>query len=165
MILSALIKPVRDNHVIVWSILALLAVYLLSGVMTPISVASVVTCPLGIMLLFGLVVALFVYAHPLLGVVGIFAAYELVRRSPRQVGGMTNMPMVSGTSTMLTSHTPSQDEKNMEMVNMNNDYQNSRTLEEDVVANMAPIGKSDPITFMASSYKPVSTPTIGASVF
>lgn len=163
--LSALIKPVRDRQVVVWTILAVLSVYLLSGVMTPISVATIITSPLGIMLLFGLVVALFVYTHPMLGIVGIFAAYELVRRSPRQIGGMSNMPMVSGTSTMMMTHTPNQDQKNMEMVSMNNAHQNSRTLEEDVVASMAPIGKSDPITFMASSFKPVSTPTIGASVF
>lgn len=162
---NALIRPVRDNRVVVWSILAVLSVYLFSGVMTPISVATIVTSPLGIMLLFGLVVALFAYTHPLIGIVGIFAAYELVRRSPRQIGGMANMPMISGTSTMLTSHTPSQEQKNMEMVAMNNSQQNSRTLEEDVVSSMAPIGRSDPITFMSSSYKPVSTPTIGASVF
>jgi hypothetical protein len=37
------------------------------------------------------------------------------------------------------------------------------TLEEEVVSERAPIGRSEPINFLQSSYKPVSTNIIGAT--
>jgi len=54
--------------------------------------------------------------------------------------------------------------KNVEMKEMNKDLPIEQiTLEEVVVSQMAPIGKSDNIVFTASTFKPVATNVQGAS--
>jgi hypothetical protein len=80
----------------------------------------------------------------------LFVAYEIVRRSARV---NNRVPM------ML--NTPSQAMKDAEFAAMNPPMATS--LEEEVVEQMAPVGKSSLISYTMSEYKPVSSDIHNAS--
>jgi hypothetical protein len=96
---------------------------------------------------------LFFYTTPILAILSVLVAYEFLRRSSR-----------------VSSHTPIvayspvvQKQKDVLMQKLNPPV--VTTLEEQVVAQMAPIGKSDPSTFIDTSYKPVADKVLeGASL-
>jgi len=107
---------------------------------------------LGMLSIFIITVYLFFHVNPILAVVYIFVAYELLRRSANKGGNVT-----------LMQYTPTQARKDAELRAMN--PPKPETLEEQVVQQMAPIGHSDPSIFTASSYKPVADNTKNASLF
>jgi hypothetical protein len=89
--------------------------------------------------------------NPILGVVFLFVAYEIVRRSARV---NNRVPMVQ--------YTPSQAKKDAELAEMNPAHPTS--LEEEIVDKMAPVGKSSLISYTMSQFKPVSTDIHNASL-
>ena len=113
-------------------------------------VASYIDTPIGMVGV--LLTSLYVFMNykSVLGVVFLFVAYEIVRRSARV---NNRVPM------ML--HTPSQAKKDTELAAMNPVAPTS--LEEDLVEQMAPVGKSSLISYTMSEYKPVSTDIHNAS--
>ena len=108
--------------------------------------------PLGMAVLFGITLSLFVYFNPILGVLYIFVAYELLRRS-------SNISV----RTAMLEYTPTQQHKNQELKKMNPDP--NQTLEEEIVELRAPIGKSDQGVYIDTTFKPVADKTDGASLF
>jgi hypothetical protein len=132
-------------------ILALFAVYIAVDIEMPESIASYIDNPLGMVGVLLVALFLFVYYNPILGVVGLFVAYEIVRRSAR----MNNrVPMMT--------YVPTQAKKDAEIAEMNPSA--PTTLEEEMVAQMAPIGKSSLITYVSSEYKPVAENVHNASM-
>ena len=89
---------------------------------------------------------MFLYMHPVLGVLGIFVAYELIRRT-------------STKTVAMIQYSPEQPEKDMKMMRMNPPKE--RTLEEAMVAKMAPISDGGVVV---SDYLPVSDDVRGASM-
>ena len=85
-----------------------------------------------------------------MGVIGLFVAYEVVRRSAH-INNRVPMEI----------YTPSQMNKDIELIQMN--PPESKSLEEEMVDKMAPVGKSSIITFTMSEYKPIATDTYNAS--
>ena len=68
-------------------------------------------------------------------------------------------------TTPIMKYTPTQAKKDKYMKEMNPPT-NVLTLEEEIVKQMAPIGKSDPSTYMDTSYKPVADKLIdGVALF
>jgi hypothetical protein len=133
------------------AILVLFAIYIALDIQMPESVASYIDSPLGMVGVLLVALFMFVYYNPILGVVGLFVAYEVVRRSAR----MNNrVPMMT--------YVPTQAKKDAEMSEMNPVVPTS--LEEEVVAQMAPIGKSSLITYVTSEYKPVAENVHNASL-
>lgn len=127
--------------------------YILFPFTTPESIAYMVNSPLGIVFLFLLTISLFVYRNPILGVLFIVVAYELLRRSSSQ-------PIL----TSILQNTSSQEVKDTEMKAMNPPVYT--TLEEEVIQMRAPIGKSSEIEVVDTSFKPVSDKVIsGSSMF
>jgi hypothetical protein len=63
----------------------------------------------------------------------------------------------------MAAYTPTQAKKDSDLIKMNPTKE--RTLEEEVVEQMAPVGKSDPSVYLSSSYKPVAENVQGASLF
>ena len=119
----------------------------------PYNVASFVNSSIGFVLLFIIAVSLFIYTNPILGVLYIIVAYELLRRSSVQ-------PIF----TSILQNTPSQEIKDKEMRNMNPPVHT--TLEEEVIQVRAPIGRSSEIELIDSQFKPVSDKIIsGSSLF
>ena len=117
-------------------------IYVVFPISTPPFLAGFIESSLGMLLLFLVTVFLFFYTNPILGVIFVFVAYELLRRSSR-IG-----------KTAIIQHTPSQILKDAEMASMNPPKRES--LEEEIVEKMAPIGKSDMSVYTPSSFKPVA---------
>lgn len=140
------IKPFEIFLIIVFILFLILPFEL------PLLFASFIDSPLGIIAVFIITVSLFIYTNPLLGILFIFVAYELMRRSSLFSGHTSNL-----------EYTPSQPVKDAELKAMNPPKQKS--LEEEVIEVKAPIGKSNEIEFVSSDFKPVTDKILyGATV-
>jgi hypothetical protein len=133
-----------------FGMLALFIIYLVLDIYPPELVASYIDTSLGMVGILLITLYVFINFNSILGVVFLFVAYEIVRRSARV---NNRVPM------ML--HTPSQSKKDAELAAMNPVA--STSLEEDMVHQMAPVGKSSLISYTMSEYKPVSTDIHNAS--
>ena len=117
--------------------------YLVFPIGTPDFLASLVDSPLGMVVIFCVTLFLFLYTTPILGILYIFVAYELLRRSARTTG-----------RTAYIQYTPTQEKRDSNMRAMNPPKET--TLEEEVVSTMAPIGHSEPGRFIDTTFKPVA---------
>jgi len=133
-----------------FGMLALFIIYLVVDIYPPEIVASYVDTSIGMLLVLLTTLYVFMTYNPILGVVFLFVAYEIVRRSARV---NNRVPMIL--------HTPSQAKKDSELAEMNPTV--PETLEEMVVQQMAPIGKSSLISYTMSEYKPISSDIHNAS--
>jgi hypothetical protein len=100
-------------------------------------------------LLFGIIVYLFLYTNPALGILGVFAAYEVLRRSAKPES-----------RSAYIQYTPSEKKRETDLAHLNEP--SPPTLEEEVVSKMAPIGRSDPAAYVDSTFKPVGESTHNA---
>lgn len=126
--------------------------YLALPIQLPEMVAKLVDSPMGTIGIFVLSVYLFFYANPLIAVLFVLVAYEMFRRSTNATG-----------KAAMVKYTPTQARKDEKMKQMN--PVKTTSLEEEVVEQMAPIGKSDISVFTASTFKPVADNVGGASMF
>ena len=125
----------------------LFAAYLVFPINPPLELAPYIECGPVMALLFVVSLSLFFYTNPILGVISIFVIYEMIRRSSLVTGEVPLMPYI-----------PSQRKHDVQMVESTPKFDG--LLEEEVVAIMAPIGKSDPNKIIDSSYKPVQSKVI-----
>jgi len=167
-----------------WEIilLVLFIIYIIFPLQTPAPLASFIESPLGIIVLFCIIIYLFIYTNPILGVIYIFVAYELLRRSSITSGRVSILdahdqyptmakPNVSGeylnTNTTRTTRTlpSSQLEKDMELQLMNENQKIS--LEEEVILSSIPKNKNqDNAIKTEHNFLPVADIVIpGSSMF
>lgn len=132
-------------------ILILFVVYLIFDIYPTESMAKYIDTPIGMASVLIVTLYMFLSFSPILGVIGIFVAYEVIRRS----ASINNR-------VAIIQYTPTQERKNVELQEMNPIQ--SATLEEEMVATMAPIGKSSMITYQTSEFKPVAHDSHGASM-
>lgn len=125
------------------SLLIVFILYVVFPMRTPESIASMVDSPLGMIVILCVTVYLFMFTNPILGVLYILVAYELVRRSTQ----------VSPRTAMIR-HTPTQAKKDEELAKLN--PKPAATLEEEVISERAPIGKSLNMPYVESEFKPVA---------
>jgi hypothetical protein len=118
----------------------LLVVYLVLGFKTPDAVANIVDTIIGKVVIFMVVVYLFSNHHPILAVVGLFVAFDLIRRSSQTTG-----------LDALERYVPTEEKKASQFTAFN---QFPYTLEQEVVAKMAPIIQSGS-SITQASYKPL----------
>lgn len=138
-------------HEIVLFILFVL--YVVFPMDMPMPIASVIDSALGMVGLFAIAVYMFVYGNPVLGVLFLFVAYELVRRSANTTA-----------RTAIIQYTPSQTKKDAVLTSLNAPLE-EKTLEEEMVDIRAPIGKTSPAEYLESEFKPVTDKLIaGASM-
>jgi energy-coupling factor transporter transmembrane protein EcfT len=132
--------------------LILFILYIVVPTEVPYEFASFIDSPLGMILLFLIVLFLFLYTNPVLGVLFIFVAYELIRRSS----------LVSA-KTALTMFTPSEVNRAIEMEQMN--PTKHVTLEEEIIRERAPFEKGSATDVASSPFKPVADKiSVGASL-
>ena len=134
------------------AVLAVFVMYLVFPMKTPDMLANVVDTTLGMVTVFAVAVYLFYYANPVIAVVFLFVAYELMRRSSKQTG-----------KAAIDVHTPTQAKKDVTMKAMN--PPKKETLEEEIVDKMAPVGHSDMSVYNATTYKPVAEDVGTASMY
>lgn len=137
-------------------VLVIMVVYLVFPIHTPAALAPYVESPLGMISILLITIALFVYASPILAVLYVFVGYTLLRRSAA-VKPIMNTPSVP----LAPTHVEYVHEEVVQNVNM--PPLSPDTLEEEVVAKMAPVGKGEIFEIVTTSFKPVATNVRGAA--
>ncbi len=118
----------------------LFIIYLIMGYKTPEPIANLVDTIIGKVVIFGVVISLFMYTNPMLAVIGLFVAFDLIRRSSSATG-----------NDELKMFLPSEERKSSQFTAFN---QFPYTLEQEVVKKMAPIVQSG-ASLTKAPYSPV----------
>lgn len=118
---------------------ALFAIYILLNIDTPIALAKLVDTTIGNGLIMLLAITMFAAAGPFTGVLALLAAYSLITRSSRATGSVYKQPEYEA------------EEIKMQLLSEQNSF--PRTLEEDIIVDMAPIIRDD--GGMIADYKPL----------
>jgi hypothetical protein len=134
------------------ALLVVFVLFIIFPIKLPIMVATMLDSPLGFLSLFITTIYLFSYVNPVLGIIYIFVAYELLRRSS-EVTGKTDM----------IRNSPSQANKDIELEIMNPPRE--VTLEEEVIRIMAPAQSEFIKSESGSNFKPIMESVVGASLF
>ena len=129
-------------------LIILLVVYLILGLKTPEPFASMIDSMGGKIVMFVVVIYLFMNAHPILAVLSLLVAFDLMRRSSMTTG-----------IAALQKFAPSEEKKMSQFTAYN---QFPYALEQEVVSKMAPIMKSG-YSITPSSFKPLLDDTHDAS--
>ena len=134
---SSLFKKERMGELI---LAILFIIYLIIGYKTPEPVAGAIDSLVGKIVVFLIVIYMFMHAHPILAILALFVAFDLMRRSSVTTG-----------SDALKRFAPSEVKKSSQFTAFN---QYPYTLEQEVVKKMAPIIQSGS-TLSKASYKPL----------
>ena len=135
--------------------LAIFAIYIIFPFKTPGFLANTINTPIGLLFILIVTLYLFFYTNPILGVIYIFVAYELLRRS--------SLVKSKGGDAYMVKHTPSEEKRQVDMVKMNPTHKT--TLEEEVIATMAPSQNFNKDMSFSSDFKPVAERIAGASLY
>jgi hypothetical protein len=134
------------------AVLFVFIVYIVFPIKTPVQFSTYIDSPFGLLTILIITLYLFFYCNPVLGVVYILVAYELLRRSSLNTH---RVPIIQ--------YVPSEKKRAEEMAKMN--PPNYTTLEEEIVQLRAPIDVSKPILYNETTFKPVAEDVMGASSF
>jgi hypothetical protein len=134
---SSLFNKIHGGELV---LVILFIIYLVLGLNTPEPVAGLVDSLVGKVIIIIVVIYLFMHANPILAVLGLFVAFDLIRRSSFSTG-----------IGALQQYAPSEVKKSSQFTAFN---QFPYTLEQEVVAKMAPISKSG-YSINQASYKPL----------
>ncbi len=118
----------------------LMIIYLILGLKTPEIIANVIDNLVGKVVIILIVIYLFIYSNPILAVLAALVAFDLMRRSSNATG-----------LGALAAYAPSEKKKMSQFTAFN---QFPYTLEQEVVAKMAPIVRSGS-SLTPPSYKPL----------
>ena len=119
---------------------AIFLIYIIFQVQTPHSLALLINNFFGNAVIIFLALSLFMAVHPVIAILGLVVAIELIRRSKSNLG-----------TSLLASQPPPQDRRTFDMMAQN---QFPITLEEEVVKNRAPLIHEGSMN-SPSTYKPV----------
>jgi len=133
---SLLKKEHRGEFILV----ILFIIYLIMGYKTPDLVANMVDTLVGKIVIFIVVIYLFMHSNPIVAVLALFVAFDLIRRSSVATG-----------IDALKKYAPSEEKKMSQFTAFN---QFPYTLEQEVVKKMAPIVQSGS-SLTPPSYKPM----------
>ena len=133
-------KLFNKDHMGQLVLMVVFIIYLLLGLKTPEPFANLVDSLVGKIVIFIVVIYLFMNAHPILAVLSLLVAFDLIRRSSMATG-----------IDALQKYAPSEKKKMSQFTAFN---QFPYTLEQEVVAKMAPIAKSG-MSINQASYKPL----------
>jgi len=142
---SSLLKKEHMGELI---LVIVFIIYLIMGYKTPDSVANLVDTLAGKIVIFIIVIYLFMYSNPILAVLALLVAFDLMRRSSLATG-----------NDALLQYAPSEEKKSSQFSAFN---QFPYTLEQEVVKKMAPIVQSGS-SLTPASYKPLLDDTHDAS--
>ena len=130
----------RYYIVLLTLLVILMIIYLVLGLRTPDMIANMVDSIIGKVVIIVAVIFLFIHANPILAVVAALVAFDLMRRSSDSTG-----------LGALQAYAPSEEKKMSQFTAFN---QFPYTLEQEVVAKMAPIVRSGS-SLSSASYKPL----------
>jgi len=138
----------KKEHMGELILVILMIIYLVLGFKTPDVIANLVDNIIGKVVIVLVVIYLFMHSNPILAVVAALVAFDLMRRSSETTG-----------LGALQAYAPSEQKKMSQFTAFN---QFPYTLEQEVVAKMAPIVRSGS-SLSSASYKPLLDNTYDAS--
>jgi hypothetical protein len=130
----------KKEHMGELVLVVLFIIYLIMGLKTPEPVAGIVDTLVGKIVIFIMIIYLFMHANPILAVLALFVGFDLIRRSSMATG-----------IDALQKFAPSEEKKSSQFTAFN---QFPYTLEQEVVAKMAPVMKTGS-SLSQASYKPL----------
>ena len=130
----------KKEHMGEFILIILMIIYLVMGFRTPELIANLVDNIIGKVVIILIVIYLFMHSNPILAVVAALVAFDLMRRSSDSTG-----------LGALQAYAPSEEKKMSQFTAFN---QFPYTLEQEVVAKMAPIVRSGS-SLTPPSYKPL----------
>ena len=130
----------KKEHMGEFILIILMIIYLIMGLKTPEIIAVMVDNVIGKVVIILIVIYLFMHANPILAVLAALVAFDLMRRSNDTTG-----------LGALSAYAPSEKKKMSQFTAFN---QFPYTLEQEVVAKMAPIVRSGS-SLTPPSYKPL----------
>ncbi len=130
----------KKEHMGEFVLVVLMIIYLILGFKTPDLIANMVDNVIGKVVIILAVIYLFMHANPILAVLAALVAFDLMRRSNETTG-----------LGALAAYAPSEQKKMSQFTAFN---QFPYTLEQEVVAKMAPIVRSGS-SLTPASYKPL----------
>ena len=136
------------------AILAVFIVYIVFPVSTPQVLVPIIDSPIGMAVMFAVAVGLFVYRSPILGVLFVFVAYELLRRNHYEPPASPIQTKTQYLANRVPQALPTQSQKNSDLQLMN--PAKPATLEEEIVAKDTPLGRSQLPVFTNTSFQPVA---------
>ena len=134
---SSLLKSVSQGELV---LAIVFIIYLILGLKTPKPIANLIDTLVGKVVLVLVVIYMFMHVHPVLAVLSLFVAFDLLRRSSLATG-----------LDALQKYAPSEEKKMSQFTAYN---QFPYTLEQEMVAKMAP-AKSSGFSLSQASYKPL----------
>jgi predicted membrane protein len=145
-------------------LLAIFVIYLVFPIQTPSFLSGIIDSPIGMTGIFIITIALFIYSKPILAILYLFVAYELLRRST--VKSILKTSIASGEyKNVENTPTLNDIDLNDRQVGLKSiEHSVDTSLEEDVVNKMAPIGRSEPASYMETGFKPFVETVRGASI-
>lgn len=130
----------KKEHTGEFILIILMIIYLILGLKTPEIIATMIDNVIGKVVIILIVIYLFMHANPILAVLAALVAFDLMRRSNDATG-----------LGALSAYAPSEKKKMSQFTAFN---QFPYTLEQEVVAKMAPIVRSGS-SLTPPSYKPL----------
>jgi hypothetical protein len=130
----------KKQHTGEFILIILMIIYLIMGLKTPEIIATMVDNVIGKVVIILIVIYLFIHANPILAILAALVAFDLMRRSNDATG-----------LGALSAYAPSEKKKMSQFSAFN---QFPYTLEQEVVAKMAPIVRSGS-SLSPPSYKPL----------
>lgn len=134
---SSLLKKEHMGELV---LVVLFIIYLIMGLKTPEPIAGLVDTLVGKIVIFVTIIYLFMHANPILAVLALLVGFDLIRRSSMATG-----------IDALQKYAPTEEKKSSQFTAFN---QFPYTLEQEVVAKMAPIMKTGS-SLSQASYKPL----------
>ena len=140
-----MLKKITPLEIIIFVIFF---VYLVFNIQMPNVINQYIDTPLGVVAVLVLTLCVFLYTNPILGILSVFVAYEIIRRSstvPKiqykpPISIKRELPQIATMDFGLKQPTFSQEP----------------TVEEEVISKMAPISPDVSVTFVDTSFKPVA---------
>lgn len=135
----------KKEHMGEFILIILMIIYLILGLKTPEIIANMIDNVMGRVLIVLIVIYLFIHSNPILAVLAALVAFDLMRRSNHSTSfGSLGLGALAG-------YAPSEKKKMSQFSAFN---QFPYTLEQEVVAKMAPIVRSGS-SLSPASYKPL----------
>jgi hypothetical protein len=132
-------------------LVVLFILFLALQIEIPRILADLIDTPVGISVVILSAFYMFFFTTPVLGVLSLIVAYEILRRSSKKTGRYS-----------LTQFLPTQEKRDAEMRAMN--PSRTDTLEEEMVEKMAPLGVSNISKELQSEFHPVNEEIHNATV-
>jgi hypothetical protein len=130
----------KKEHMSELVLIIFFIIYLILGLKTPEPIANLIDTIVGKIVILIIVLYMFMHTNPILAVLSLFVAFDLIRRSSAATG-----------IDALKKYAPSEEKKMTQFTAYN---QFPYTLEQEVVAKMAPVSKSG-FSLTQASYKPL----------